>query len=237
MTSVHVGLPSLRGPLAQYAESFDLLEVRPVDTPLPRATRLRSWRKEVPPSFVFSVILPAAVAHLKPSPEADAALAEALAAAETLEARCLVLVTPPAVTPTELNRTRLRALVAKLPRDAVTLGWEPRGIWDTAEAALWARDLDLHLVVDAARETAPRGALIYTRLRGIGVSDRLGEESVERVRRALRGRREAFVVVESSGPKRIAQALRKPLGGVSRPPSVGVGLRPPITLSAEDEEQ
>ncbi len=237
MTSVHVGLPSLRGPLAQYAESFDLLEVRPVDTPLPRATRLRSWRKEVPPSFVFSVVLPAQVALLKPSAEADAALAEALAAAEALEARCLVLVTPPSVTPTELNRARLRALVAKLPRDAVTVGWEPRGIWASSEAAVWARDVDAHLVVDAARESPPRGALLYTRLRGIGVADRLGDDDVERVRDGLRGRREAFVVVESSGAKRVAQTLRRPLGGAPRAPAVGIGLRPPITLSAEDEEQ
>ncbi|MCU0682468.1 MAG: DUF72 domain-containing protein [Polyangiaceae bacterium] len=237
MTSVHVGLPTLRGPLAQYAESFDLLEVRPVDTPLPRGTRLRAWRKEVPPSFVFSVVLPASVALLKPSPEADAALAEALAAAEALEARCLVLVTPPAVTPTELNRKRLKALTERLPRDAVTLSWEPRGIWDNAEAAVWARDLDVHLVVDAAREAAPRGALLYTRLRGIGVADRLGDEAIERVRDALRGRREAFVLVESSGAKRIAQALRKPLGGSPRAITSSVAMRPPITLSAEDEEQ
>ncbi|HEU4409876.1 MAG TPA: DUF72 domain-containing protein [Polyangiaceae bacterium] len=237
MTSVHVGLPSLRGPLAKYAETFDLLEVRPVDAPLPRPTKLRSWRKEVPPSFVFSVVLPAPVAQLKPSPEAEAALAEALAAAAALEARCMVLVTPPAVTPTELNRNRLRALVQKLPRDAVALGWEPRGIWDVDEAAQWARELDLHLVVDAAREATPRGALLYTRLRGIGVADRLGDESVERVREALRGRREAFVVVESSGASRVAQALRRPLGGTPRAAGGGVILRPPITLSAEDEEQ
>jgi uncharacterized protein YecE (DUF72 family) len=237
MTSVHVGLPSIRGPLAKYAESFDLLEVRPVDASLPRPTKLRSWRKEVPPSFVFSVVLPASVAQLKPSAESEAALTESLAAAAALEARCMVLVTPPSVTPTALNRGRLRALVEKLPRDAVTLGWEPRGIWDADEAALWARELELHLVVDAARDTTPRGALLYTRLRGIGVSDRLGDESVERVREALRGRREAFVVVESTGASRVAQALRRPLGGAPRAAGVGVILRPPITLSAEDEEQ
>jgi hypothetical protein len=237
MTTVHVGLPSLKGPLPAYAESFDLLEMRPVDTPLPRATRLRSWRKEVPPSFVFSVVLPSAVAQLRPSEEAARALADALAAAEALEARCLLLLTPPSVTPTELNRARLKALVEKLPRDAVMLAWEPRGIWDAGEAARWARDLDVHLVVDAAREAAPRGALLYTRLRGLGVGDRLGDEAVDRVRGALRGRREAFVVVESSGAKRVAQALRRPLGATERGASPGVVLRPPITLSAEDEEQ
>lgn len=236
MTTVYVGLPTLHGDVGRYAASFDLLEVKPVDTPLPRPSRLRQWRKEVPPAFVFSVVLPAVVAELKPSAEVDAALKTALDAAVALQARCLVLTTPVSVTPTALHRKRLATLLERLPRDAVTVGWEPRGVWAVDEAAALARELDISLIIDAAQDAPPRGMVLYTRLRGIGASARLGPAAVTRVREAMQGRREVFVVVETSGPKKVAEALRAPLEGPSRV-STGAIIRPQVRISAEDEEQ
>lgn len=236
MTTVHVGLPSLRGDLARYAAQFGLLEVKPVDASLPRISKLRSWRREVPPSFVFSVVLPRVVSELAVTTEATRALETALETASALEARCLVLVTPPSVTPTTQNKRRLADLVAQCPRDVVTIAWEPRGLWDTVEAAATARDVGAHLVVDVAREPAPRGPILYTRLRGIGEASRLGAGDIEKVRAALQTRREAFVVIESGSPARLAAALTKPFGAAGRT-SAPMIIKPPIRLSAEDEEQ
>lgn len=236
MTTVHVGLPSLRGDLARYAAQFGLLEVKPVDTSLPRISKLRSWRREVPPSFVFSVVLPRVVSELAVTTDSTRALETALETASALEARCLVLVTPPSVTPTSQNKRRLGELVAQCPRDVVTIAWEPRGVWDTVEAAATARDIGAHLVVDVARETAPRGPILYTRLRGIGEASRLGAGDIEKVRAALQTRREAFVVIESGSPARLAAALTKPFGAAGRT-SAPMIIKPPIRLSAEDEEQ
>ena len=238
MTTVHVGLPVLHGEIARYAQKFDLLEVRPVDTPLPKASRLAKWRKDVPPAFVFSVVLPSIVCELRTGDEAAAAkaLATALEVSVALEARCIVIPTPVAVTPTALNKKRLAALVAKLPADAVTLAWEPRGIWDVAEAGRFAKELGVQLVVDAALEKPPRGAVMYTRLRGLGVSTRLGPSGLERVRAAIAGRREVYVVVESNAPMRVAEALRRPIEGPPRMSSGSV-VRPLVRISAEDEEQ
>lgn len=175
MTTVHVGLPSHQGSLARYATHFDLLEVRPVDTSIPKGGKLRQWRKEVPPAFVFSVVLPKVLSELGvASPEQERALKTTLDTAEALQARCLVLTTPPSVTPTALNKKRLTALIERLPRDAVTVGWEPRGIWNPEEMAAWARDLGVHLIGDASQGDAPRGAVLYTRLRGIGANVRIG---------------------------------------------------------------
>src|SRR5262245_27213413 len=129
----HVGLPLLEGALERYAEKYDFLELRPGEAPVPKAATLRSWRRKVPPSFVFSVVVPRAVGELNASPALDEGLEQSLAIAREVEARCIVITTPPSITPTELNKKRLAALVKQLPHDAVTLAWEPRGIWEIEE--------------------------------------------------------------------------------------------------------
>lgn len=235
MTTVHVGLPSHLGNLARYASHFDLVEVRPVATSIPRLTKLRQWRKDVPPSFVFSVVLPPILGELRaPSAEQDQALKATLEAAEALQARCLVIPTPSVVTPTALNKKRLAALLERLPRDAVMIGWEPRGIWSPDEMDQWSRELNVHLVGDVSQGDAPRGAMLYTRLRGIGANTRFSTGVISRVRSAFHDRREVFVVVEAEGPKRIADALRLPLDHSERPATPTV-LRPQVR--ADDEEQ
>ncbi|MCU0656976.1 MAG: DUF72 domain-containing protein [Polyangiaceae bacterium] len=235
MTTVHVGLPTHQGGLARYAKNFDLLEVRPVATSTPRPSKLRQWRKEVPPSFVFSVVLPPILGELPlPSAEQEQALTTCLEVASALEARCIVLPTPPSVTPTARNKKRLAELLERLPRDAVFIGWEPRGIWTPEELALWSRELDVHLIADVSQTEAPRGSMLYTRLRGIGTNTRLSAGILARVRGAFAERREVFVVVEADGPKRIADALRAPLETSARAVAPTV-LRP--AMRADDEEQ
>ncbi|MCS6900456.1 MAG: DUF72 domain-containing protein [Myxococcales bacterium] len=235
MTTVHVGLPSHLGSLARYASHFDLVEVRPVATSIPKPTKLRQWRKQVPPTFVFSVVLPPVLTELRaPSLEQNQALKITLDAAEALEARCLVLQTPPSVTPTVLYKKRLAALLEQLPRDVVLVGWEPRGIWSPGEMDRWSRDLGVHLIDDVSQREAPRGATLYTRLRGIGSNARVSMGVIERIRTAFVDRREVFVVIEADGPKRIADALRRPLEGGERPAMPTI-LRPQVR--ADDEEQ
>jgi uncharacterized protein YecE (DUF72 family) len=238
MARPHVGLPLLEGSLERYAEKYDLVELRPGDASLPKSATLRSWRRKVPPSFVFSVVFPRVVNELKPSPELDEALEHALGVARDVEARCLVLATPPSVTPTDLNRKRLKALVERIPHDAVSLAWEPRGLWETEEAVAVADDLDLVLVVDAAREPAPKGPIAYFRLRGLGESTRLSPAAIDKVAEELHARREAYVVIESASPASVAQALRKKLVRRASPGrTASVVLKPRATLQAEDEEQ
>jgi len=238
MARPHVGLPTLEGDIERYAVKYDLLELRPGDGAVPKPATLKAWRRKVPPSFVFSVVLPKVVGELKPSPLLDQALEQALGVARDVEARCLLIATPASITPTELNKKRLAAIVAKIPHDAVTLAWEPRGIWETEEAAAIAAKLGLVLVVDAARETAPEGSTAYFRLRGLGESTRLSPAVIDKVVNALATRREAYVIIETSGPIQVADALRKK--AARRPAPIktgGVVLKPRTTLHAEDEEQ
>ena len=238
MARPHVGLPTLEGDIERYAVKYDLLELRPGDGSVPKPATLKAWRRKVPPSFVFSVVLPKAVGELKPSALLDEALEHALAVARDVEARCLVIATPPSITPTELNKKRLHALVAKIPHDAVTLAWEPRGIWETEEAIETAAKVGVVLVVDAAREPAPEGGTAYFRLRGLGESARLSPAAIDKVASALASRREAYVIVETGGALAVAESLRKKAS--RRAPATKTGglvLKPKTTLHAEDEEQ
>jgi uncharacterized protein YecE (DUF72 family) len=238
MARPHVGLAALEGDLERYAEKYDLLELRPGEGAMPKPATLRAWRRKVPPSFAFSVVFPKAVSELKPSASLDAALEQSLAVAREVEARCLVIATPPSITPTDLNRKRLTALVGKIPHDAVTLAWEPRGIWELDEAEELADKLGVVLVVDAAREPAPKGAIAYFRLRGLGESSRLSPAVVDKVADDLLSRREAYVVIESHGPLAVAETLRKKTARRASPTRAGVAvIKPRTTLHAEDEEQ
>ena len=239
MARLLVGLPILQGDLEKYASRFDVVELRPVDAALPKPATLRRWRKSVPPSFVFSVLLPRAVAVLTPGPALDAELASSLEFASALEARCIVVATPPDVRPTATNRKRLAALFERIPREGTVRCWEPSGLWERDEVIATAKELGVLPVLDVAHEVPAAGPILYTRLRALGKSAVLGPVTIERIAERLRRRREAFVVVEGTGEAaRLKQALTSELAKQPQRGSTASVVRPGLsTLVAEDEEQ
>jgi uncharacterized protein YecE (DUF72 family) len=240
MARLLVGLPALQGDLEKYKTRFDLLELRPVDTTVPRPGTLRKWRKIVGPGFVFSVVLPKAVGDLTPGPALDAALAESLEIAAAVEARCIVLQTPATVRPTAANRKRLAAVFARIAAEGVVRCWDAQGMWEHDDVLETARAIGALPVLDAARDALPAGPIAYTRLRALGKSAALGSATLDKVADRLRKRREAFVVVDgaSGEAQRVKTALTAALvqkGARSAGPLV---VRPSApTLVAEDEEQ
>jgi len=239
MARLLVGLPSLVGDIEKYVKRFDMVELRPVDMSIPRASTLRSWRKSVPPGFVFSVVLPRIVGELGTGKEVDDALATALEVATQVEARCLLLSTPASVRPTAQNRKRLGAMIERLPRDGVVLCWEPAGIWEAEDILAVARGMGALPVVDAAREPVAPGPIAYTRLRALGKASSIGAKAMDRVAERLRGRREAFVVVDGAGEAaRVKAGLAVALARGKAQPAGPLLVRPGSNaLLAEDEEQ
>jgi uncharacterized protein YecE (DUF72 family) len=239
MARLLFGLPALQGDLEKYASRFDLVELRPVDAALPKPSTLRRWRKAVPPSFVFSVVLPRVVGELTPGAAFDAALATSLEIAAVLEARCVVLQTPAGVRPTVANKRRLHAVFERIPREGTVRCWEPAGIWEREEVIAAARTLGVLPVFDVAREAPATGPLLYTRLRALGKSTAFGAGTLGRIAERLRRRREAFVVVEGPGEApRVKQALTTELAKMPARSSGVTVVRPGTsTLVAEDEEQ
>ena len=236
-----VGLPTLQGDLEKYQKRFDIVELTPVDTAaMPRPATLRKWRKKVPPAFVFSVVLPRVVGALEPGKALDDALAEALEVAKAVEARCIVLRTPPSVRPTSANRKRIAALFARIPPEGTVRCWEPTGMWERDDILATARAAGVIPVFDAAREQLAPGPIAYTRLRALGKSASFGAATLDKIADRLRKRREAFVIVE--GPRQASQvkaALSAAFAAKKRERTAIVTVVRPAapTLVAEDEEQ
>jgi hypothetical protein len=238
MARVHVGLPSLRGKLARYAERFDLLEVHPLGHATPKGKgALRKWRDAVPPGFVFSVVLPQAVGTLQPSAEFDEALDRSLKVATTLEARCMVLATPASVRPTVENRKRVMELAERLPQDGQLIAWHPSGMWERHDVIDIATRSGLLPVFDAACEELAEGALVYTRIRALGASMSIGADRIDRVASQLATRREAFVVADSEIAGKVRSGLAATLPRHASAGSAAMVFTPNTPLADDDEEQ
>lgn len=239
MAHLYFGLSKLQGKLARYAERFDLVELCPVDTPLPAGAKLRRWRSQVPPAFAFSILLPKVVGLLRPCLELEQALERSVEAARALEARALVLPTPPDVRPTSANRKRLRELAQRLPRPGYLLCWQPSGIWELPDVYETAEAAGLLPVLDAARDPLPQGPMAYTRIRTLGAATQLGETRIARIADQLRERREAFVVVDGPSGARIKAGLDLLIQRHAPRPVPATLFRPqaPLATAADDEEQ
>jgi uncharacterized protein YecE (DUF72 family) len=237
---LHIGQPGIQGEIARYTQRFDLLELRAEPGQLPRAQKLRAWKKQVPERFVFSVVLPRLVASLETEEVSEAALDSALKTADALQARWLVLQTPPSATPSARTRRRLAALTARLPRSDRQLAWEPRGLWEDPAAEATAGELGLVLVRDVSRSPAPAGKLLYARLRALGDGGRVRASAVERAAEELFNCEEAFVVIEGRGAARAAQLLREladqPRDFESKGGAIAAGLNRAALIAAEGDE-
>ncbi len=238
MARILVGLATLTGDIKKVVDRFDLVEVRLSAGSWPKDATLKRWRKTAPPAFVFSVVLPPAVATLATDAEATEALADALHVAAILEARCILLQTPADVRPTTANKKRIAALFKNVPSEGTVRCWEPAGVWEAEDTVATARAAHVLPVLDAAQESLPPGPLAYTRLRALGKAA-ASARTIERLSAALRDRREAFVVVED--PKEAAvvrgalpTSVAKARGGHAGPIIVRPNMMP---LVAEDEEQ
>ena len=168
MARILVGLATLTGDIKKVVDRFDLVEVRLSAGSWPKDATLKRWRKTAPPAFVFSVVLPPAVATLATDAEATEALADALHVAAILEARCILLQTPADVRPTTANKKRIAALFKNVPSEGTVRCWEPAGVWEAEDTVATARAAHVLPVLDAAQESLPPGPLAYTRLRALG---------------------------------------------------------------------
>jgi hypothetical protein len=238
MVRVQVGLPDLGMDMAKYAAKFDVVELRPNPSAMPKPSTLRAFRRAVNPSFTFSVVLPPVVGSLAMTPAMDAALEGALSVATTLEARVIVLSTTTDVRPTTQTITRLRAVVERLPRPGTVLAWEPQGLWERKDVVSLSKTLGLLPVFDAGQTLVASGPLVYTRLRALGGQRKLGQHVVARLADQLAGRREAWVVTEDrAGANRLRNDIEQAISR-SNPRDIPAIVRPaPGRLRAEDEEQ
>lgn len=213
-TRFHIGAKQLKSTLTAYAKRFDLLEVRmdqvgeTSSTPASQSS-LRRWRKQVPPHFSFSVVASSALGRLKPNDVIEREIEDLKRVAFALEARVMVVPTPPEVTPAQVWRDRIARVFDALPRDAHVLVWEPHGLWEIEDAAMAARKFGVVLAVDASRDPVPPGPIAYVRLRALGETRSFGVSALERVVDSIGPRRDAYVLIETDSALAECKALRR----------------------------
>lgn len=213
-----------------------MVELRLDTMASPKPGTLRAWRKAVNPAFTFSVVMPREIGALEGGPKVDRIIKSALKLATVVQARCIVVETPPEVRPTKTNRDKLKALFTKLAVPSVQLCWEPRGLWEPSEIKATAKTLGVVPVLDATRDTLPPGASVYTRVRALGRSG-VSEKAIAHLAEQLHGRRDAWIVVED---RRSAARVKAGISGALSE----LGAATPVVvkpsqgrLRAEDEEQ
>jgi uncharacterized protein YecE (DUF72 family) len=245
-TRFHIGAKALQGPIAAYAKRFDLLEVPIVverqghlHKATPAIDTLRRWRKQVPPHFDFSVVAGPALSRVKAGPELERELEAAIGAISALQARCVVVRTPPEVTPSALSRERLGKLLARFPRDATHVVWEPSGLWEVGDAAVAAKRFGVVLAVDAARDPVPAGQIAYVRLRALGETRSFGESTLDRIVQRIGARRDCYVVIETDTALAECKRLRRIAQRSKAAATGGMGrlVRPRGGIMVRDDEQ
>jgi uncharacterized protein YecE (DUF72 family) len=242
-TRFHIGAKALKTSLGTYAKRFDLLEVKTGATPReppPSLATLRKWRRSVPPHFQFTVVAGPHLSMLKAGAALEQDLGTALSAVDALEARCVLICTPAEVTPSALWRERMAKLVTRFSRDVTQVVWEPRGVWETDDAAVAAKQWGVVLCVDAAREPVPAGPVAYVRLRALGETRSFGPAALEKVVTAIGARRDAYVVLETDGALAESKRLKTlaQTAGAGARGGMGRVIRPrALTVKVRDDEQ
>lgn len=69
--------------------------------------------------------------------------------AEAMEAKHVVLRTPPSFSPGSLSRRRFTKFVESLTPEDPKLLWEPEGLWSSAQAAAFANELGVEVIAPA----------------------------------------------------------------------------------------
>jgi uncharacterized protein YecE (DUF72 family) len=196
--------------IARYGKHLDLLEVR-LDNGAPRKRTLEAMKSEAPAQLVFAVVVPKTIGALDHDVVA-ADVAPTLDTARALEARFIVLRTPPTARPGARTRARLAHVVELLKVADIAVVWEPTGLLAEAEADSVAASLGVTLARDPARHDLPEGEVAYGRISSLGTGGRVRASAIEKAADRLAAFDEAYVMIEGDNALRAAKDLRGILG-------------------------
>jgi uncharacterized protein YecE (DUF72 family) len=221
---IHAGAVLDRPPGPKYTSSLHFAELA-FPGALPKTSTLARFRAAVPKGFLCALAIPqsclrGAAGPLRMDEQLEGHLGWISDAAEALDARALVVPTPPEVTPGQRDRDRLAAYFARLPRkDGRDVVWAPRGLWEREEIERLAGREGVLAAFDPLEDPIPAGATLYARLRTIGARSRISSgmlvDLVDRLGEAEAT--EAFVVISSPRSFKEAAALQAVAAGQEAP--------------------
>ena len=177
---------------ARYFGRFSAVELQQTLYQLPSLALAEKWRRQAPANFLYAMKAWQLITHpgssptyrrlREPLPEADrdacgyfrptAQVRRAwectLEIARALGSPPVVFQCPASFTPTPEHLQHMITFFDQMPRDGLTLAWEPRGRWDPSLVRELCQRLDLSHCVDPFGGPCQHGEVAYFRLHGIG---------------------------------------------------------------------
>ena len=239
---IYLGESSLVGELAKYARHHRFLEVPSDDGLRPKAARVKQWREVVSEDFAFSVVLPRKIAALE-SIDGDE-LQAALAFADALQARWLLLLTPSSVRPTTRSKELIRSLFAKIAKDGRNIAWDVSGMWsendkrDVIEGSVSA-DSGVLLVDDLASlksELPAPGECSYLRFRALGQFSRFSQAMAQRIAEIGENTSDIFVALPSKAAYKARKLIHEELGYLASEQVLAGGALLEVEAEEDDDD-
>ncbi len=193
---IHIGCCGFPVAKSKYYNLFDCVEIQQTFYQPPPIDTLKKWRKEAPKDFIFTIKAWQALTHrsssptwkridkkkikgniknygdLRPTEENFYAWEVTLEAAKALDAKIIVVQTPPSFSCTDENIKNMKDFFSSVKRDGLLIGWEPRGDWLDRPGIIkeLVEELNLLHIVDLlkTRPATTSMGILYTRLHGLG---------------------------------------------------------------------
>ncbi len=167
-------LPGLR-PLAAYSRLFDFVEVNSTFYQIPNLKTVETWRKQVPPSFEFSVRCNQDLTHkyqFQLNRETHKIFENMITICKKLKAEILHLQTPSTFKPNKDNAGLIHLFLSSIDPDGVRIALEVRGSNQplSPEFVGMMRDHNIIHSIDLSKDENPahQSDILYSRLFGKG---------------------------------------------------------------------
>ena len=190
---VKIGLCGFTIGIAEYLETFPVVEIQHTFYEPPPATTMARWRDQASPGFEFTIKAWQVITHrgtsstyrkvktpltekqklecgaFQVNDTTRAAWERTREAARTLRATAILFQCPASFKPLPENVANMRALFAAIDRPTnVRFLWEPRGAWPDDLVRELCVDLGLTHVVDPFLRATVTPDFVYFRLHGLG---------------------------------------------------------------------
>lgn len=217
---IHIGCSGFPVPATRYLREFLMTEVADTHLGVPGPALVRRWRREAPPSFVFTALCPKDLTAegLRPNATAEAAWSTFVPVARDLAASAVVFTSPPDLAPGKSARATVRSFFERFSDPSLPLRvWEAPVSWELKDAEAAVKEMGVLVARDPYRHPAfgrvPRG---YYRLPGpAGHKSRYEDPALEAVAETVKASQsaETFVVFANVDMYADARRLRRLIEG------------------------
>ena len=217
---VKVGLCGFTIGMAEYFETYPVVEIQHTFYEPPPLATMSRWRERAGPGFEFTIKAWQVITHratsttyrrmrtpltarqkeecggFRVNPTTLDAWTRTVKAAQAVRATAILFQCPASFRPLPENVDNMRSVLAAIDRpEGVRLLWEPRGTWDPGLVRRICEELGLvHAVDPFVQETVTRG-VVYWRMHGLGSAYRAyTDEELRRLAAMVRAGEETYAM-------------------------------------------